>query len=244
MRELLALDPNLPTVRETERLADAQQAIGAPDEGRRSRHRESSRDTRFEPFLFLRVDPLHDGLTGERRSQETRGKQASPALLPRRRKLGPGEHTHGPRLHPSCAIALERLVGLVDSPSNGVTFCTGSLGPRVENDLPAMIRSIGGRDRINFVHCRNVLRTAERDFHESPHPSSLGSVDMREVLRALREVGFAGPMRPDHGRMIWGETGRPGYGLYDRALGATYLLGLWEGLGEGVALGGSGGAAG
>ena len=129
--------------------------------------------------------------------------------------------------------ALERLIGLVDSPSNGVTFCTGSLGPLVENDLPAMIRSIGGRGRINFVHCRNVLRTGERNFHESPHPSELGSVDMREVLRALREVGFAGPMRPDHGRMIWGETGRPGYGLYDRALGATYLLGLWEGLGSG-----------
>lgn len=134
--------------------------------------------------------------------------------------------------------ALERLVGLVDSPSNGVTFCTGSLGPKAENDLPAMIRGVG--DRIHFVHARNVLRTSERSFHESPHPSNLGSVDMREVLRALREVGFSGPLRPDHGRMIWGETGRPGYGLYDRALGATYLLGLWEGLGEA----GSGGAAG
>ncbi|HEX6925219.1 MAG TPA: mannonate dehydratase [Longimicrobiaceae bacterium] len=128
--------------------------------------------------------------------------------------------------------ALQRLVGLVDSPSNGVTFCTGSLGPRPDNDLPAMIRDIGGRGRINFVHCRNVLRTGEKQFHESPHPSQYGSVDMREVLKALREVGFDGPMRPDHGRMIWGETGRPGYGLYDRALGATYLLGLWEGLGE------------
>jgi mannonate dehydratase len=126
--------------------------------------------------------------------------------------------------------ALERLVGLVDSPSNGVTFCTGSLGPRSDNDLPAMIRSIGGRGRINFVHCRNVMRTGDRQFHESPHPSAQGSVDMREVLRALVETGFDGPMRPDHGRMIWGERGRPGYGLYDRALGATYLLGLWEGL--------------
>lgn len=135
--------------------------------------------------------------------------------------------------------ALERLIGLVDSPSNGVTFCTGSLGPRAENDLPAMIRAVGGRGRINFVHCRNVLRTAEHSFHESPHPSALGSVDMREVLRALRDVGFDGPLRPDHGRMIWGETGRPGYGLYDRALGATYLLGLWEGLAEV----GNGGAA-
>jgi hypothetical protein len=47
---------------------------------------------------------------------------------------------------------------------------------------------------------------------------------MRAVLSALHETGFRGPMRPDHGRMIWGETGRPGYGLYDRALGATYLV--------------------
>jgi len=53
---------------------------------------------------------------------------------------------------------------------------------------------------------------------------------MGAVLRALRDTGFAGPMRPDHGRMIWGEKGRPGYGLFDRALGAMYLQGLWEGL--------------
>ena len=53
---------------------------------------------------------------------------------------------------------------------------------------------------------------------------------MHAVLTALHQNGFEGPMRPDHGRMIWGETGRAGYGLYDRALGATYLLGLWEGI--------------
>jgi mannonate dehydratase len=53
---------------------------------------------------------------------------------------------------------------------------------------------------------------------------------MHAVLSALHASGFAGPIRSDHGRMIWGETGRPGYGLYDRALGATYLQGLWEGI--------------
>ena len=127
------------------------------------------------------------------------------------------------------AAALVRLVELVDDPANGVTFCTGSLGASPANDLPAMVRSLG--TRIHFTHCRNVLVTGPRRFHESPHPSEFGSVDMRAVLGALRDVGFAGPMRPDHGRMIWGETGRPGYGLYDRALGATYLQGLWEGLG-------------
>ena len=51
---------------------------------------------------------------------------------------------------------------------------------------------------------------------------------MYQVVRSLYEYRFRGPIRPDHGRMIWGETGRPGYGLYDRALGATYLYGLYE----------------
>jgi len=126
----------------------------------------------------------------------------------------------------------ERLVALVDSPANGVTFCTGSLGALPENDLPAMVRRLAAvaPDRIHFAHCRNVRVTGERRFHETSHPSAYGGVDLAAVLRALRDVGFTGPMRPDHGRMIWGESGRPGYGLYDRALGATYLQGLWEGL--------------
>jgi mannonate dehydratase len=128
------------------------------------------------------------------------------------------------------AAALARFVDLVDSPANGVTFCTGSLGASLDNDLPAMARELGARGRIHFAHCRNVKVTGDRQFHEAPHPSEFGSVDMLEVLRSLQETGFDGPMRPDHGRMIWGERGRPGYGLHDRALGATYLLGLWEAL--------------
>ena len=127
--------------------------------------------------------------------------------------------------------ALEQLLSLVDRPANGLTFCTGSLGSRADNDLVALARRFAARGRIHFAHCRNVRRTGERQFHEVPHPSVYGDVDMRGVLAALRESGFAGPMRSDHGRMIWGETGRAGYGLHDRALGATYLLGLWEGLG-------------
>jgi mannonate dehydratase len=126
--------------------------------------------------------------------------------------------------------ALERFVKLVDSPANGVTFCTGSLGADPANDLPAMARRLGAMGRINFMHCRNVKVTGPRAFHESPHPTALGDVDMLGVLTALHDTGFTGPMRPDHGRMIWGERGRPGYGLYDRALGATYLQGLWEGI--------------
>ncbi len=126
--------------------------------------------------------------------------------------------------------ALARFARLVDRPANGITFCTGSLGSSPANDLPAMIRAVG--DRIHFMHCRNVRSTGDRSFVETPHPSAFGDVDMRAVLQALRDAGFSGPMRPDHGRMIWGETGRAGYGLYDRALGAMYLQGLWEGLGD------------
>lgn len=127
--------------------------------------------------------------------------------------------------------ALSRLLSLVDNNANGLTFCTGSLGADGANDLVAMAREFAAADRIHFMHCRNVLRTGPRDFRESAHPTRFGSVNMHGVLAELRAAGFAGPMRPDHGRMIWGEQGRPGYGLYDRALGAMYLQGLWEGLG-------------
>lgn len=126
--------------------------------------------------------------------------------------------------------SLRRLVALVDRPANGVTFCTGSFGALPTNDLPAMIREIGGQGRIHFAHCRNVHVTGEHAFMETPHPTACGDVDMYEVLSALHDTGFTGPLRPDHGRMIWGEHGRPGYGLYDRALGAMYLHGLWEGV--------------
>jgi mannonate dehydratase len=126
--------------------------------------------------------------------------------------------------------ALDRVLSLVDRPANGLTFCTGSLGSRPDNDLVAMARRFATRGRVHFAHCRNVRRTGERRFHEVPHPSAFGDVDMRGVLAALRDAGFTGPMRSDHGRMIWDERGRAGYGLNDRALGATYLYGLWEGL--------------
>jgi mannonate dehydratase len=126
--------------------------------------------------------------------------------------------------------AIDRLLAIVNSPANGITFCTGSLGASADNDLPAMARKYGEMKRIHFAHCRNVRRTGNCTFNEVPHPSEYGNVDMLGVLRALVETGFDGPMRPDHGRMIWGEAGRPGYGLYDRALGATYLYGMWEAL--------------
>jgi mannonate dehydratase len=129
--------------------------------------------------------------------------------------------------------ALERVTTIVDDPANGITFCTGSLAANPKNDLPAIVRSLGRRGRVNFAHCRNIKRSGARSFQEVPHPSEFGDVDMRAVLGALHDTGFAGPIRSDHGRMIWGETGQPGYGLHDRALGAMYLHGLWEGITRG-----------
>lgn len=119
-----------------------------------------------------------------------------------------------------------RMMHMVDNSHNGVTFCSGSYGTNLENNLPDMIRSLKGR--IHFAHVRNLKFNSPTDFEESAHLSSDGSFDMYEIMKALYEIGFDGPIRPDHGRMIWGEVAMPGYGLYDRALGATYLNGLWE----------------
>ena len=78
------------------------------------------------------------------------------------------------------------------------------------------------------MHIRQVLVLPDGSFEEQGHLSKCGSLDMYEIVKALVETGFDGYVRPDHGRMIWGETGKPGYGLYDRALGATYINGLFE----------------
>ena len=119
-----------------------------------------------------------------------------------------------------------RMMKMVDNPHNGVTFCSGSYGTNLENDLPHMIRSLKGR--IHFAHVRNLKFHSPDNFEEACHLSSDGNFDMYEIVKALHDIGFDGPVRPDHGRMIWGEKAMPGYGLYDRALGATYLNGLIE----------------
>ena len=126
----------------------------------------------------------------------------------------------------TCKKNILRMMEMVDNPHNGVTFCSGSYGTNLQNDLPDMIRSLKGR--IHFAHVRNLKFNSPTDFEEAAHLSSDGSFDMYEIMKALYDIGFDGPIRPDHGRMIWGEVAMPGYGLYDRALGATYLNGLWE----------------
>ena len=103
-----------------------------------------------------------------------------------------------------------RIMDMVDDPHNGVAFCTGSFGTSRAND-----------------------------FEEAAHLSADGSFDMYQIMKALYDTGFSGPIRPDHGRMIWGEEAMPGYGLYDRALGAAYLNGLWEAIEKGEKVNGA-----
>lgn len=125
---------------------------------------------------------------------------------------------------------LEKIVNLVDSPSNTLCICTGSLGSRVENNVAEIIAYFTKRGKVGAIHARNIKFTGEKQFYESAHLSKCGSLDMYEIMKALHDNGFDGYLRPDHGRMIWGEEGRAGYGLYDRALGVAYLNGLWEAL--------------
>lgn len=122
---------------------------------------------------------------------------------------------------------LKRMMDTVPNKHNGITFCTGSYGTNLNNDLIDTIHMLKGR--IHFAHVRNLrFNDGMRDFEESAHLSSDGTFDIYKILKALHDAGFDGPIRPDHGRMMWGEKAMPGYGLYDRALGSAYLCGLWE----------------
>ena len=125
---------------------------------------------------------------------------------------------------------LDAIVKMVDSPANALCVCSGSLGSNPDNDVPAIFREFGERGRIAAAHVRNVKYLGEKHFQEAPHPSETGDLDMHAIMEAIYETCPDVYIRPDHGRMIWGEEGRPGYPLYDRALGITYLLGLWEAL--------------
>ncbi len=123
---------------------------------------------------------------------------------------------------------LKKFLKLYDSKYNGLTLCSGSLGVDPNNDIIDMVNSFC--DRIHFAHIRNVKITGEKCFEEAAHKTECGSLDIYGIIKAYHDNGFDGYIRPDHGRMIWGETGRPGYGLFDRALGAVYINGIWEAL--------------
>lgn len=117
----------------------------------------------------------------------------------------------------------ERLVELFPSPHNGICFCQGTFA-EMGVDIPATIRRLG--KHIRYVHFRDVRGTRE-DFVETFHDN--GQTDMPAAMRAYREVGFEGPIRPDHVPQLVGEEqGEPGYTMLGRLFAYGYIRGLLQ----------------
>jgi mannonate dehydratase len=128
---------------------------------------------------------------------------------------------------------LAALFATVPNPSNGLCFCSGSLGAREDNDLPGIIDRLG--KRIGFVHLRSVQRESYRTFHEAGHLD--GNADMEALVVAIHRLSMREqrsiPMRPDHGHRILDDmrrTGNPGYPLLGRMRGLAELRGLERGI--------------
>lgn len=133
--------------------------------------------------------------------------------------------------------SIARFLRMVDDPHNCLTLCSGSLSASPDNDVAAIVRRHA--DRIAFAHIRNVRRFDNGDFSEVSHRDCDGQTGILDILRALHDADYDGYIRPDHGRHLWDETPghvRPGYGLYDRALGIMYMLGVWDMMEKGSSL--------
>lgn len=125
-----------------------------------------------------------------------------------------------------------RMADIVESPYNGITMCQGNFA-LMGVDIPAVIREFGKRDLIHFVHFRNVQdlsgQVPSTKFVETFHDE--GMIDMYEAMKAYYEVGFRGPIRPDHVPTMAGDSNEhPGYST----IGAQFAFGYMRGLMESV----------
>ena len=103
---------------------------------------------------------------------------------------------------------MRRIVELVDSPYNGLTLCSGSLGSSPCNDIPALVREFGGEGHIHFAHVRNIKFTGPGRFEEAAHLSGDGSLDLYEIMKAYYDVASRATYAPTTDGMIWDEKGR------------------------------------
>jgi mannonate dehydratase len=139
----------------------------------------------------------------------------------------------------STASDTRSILGGIDSPANGLTFCVGSYGARADNDLLAMVAEFA--PRIHFAHLRQVVREPDGSFYEAEHLR--GSSDLVGVIRALlgeesrrrraRRTDHQIPMRPDHGHLLADDINKktnPGYSYVGRLKGLAELRGVIEGL--------------
>ncbi|NLK27024.1 MAG: mannonate dehydratase [Clostridiales bacterium] len=122
--------------------------------------------------------------------------------------------------------SIGRFLTMVDDPYNCLTLCSGSLSANPNNKVAEVVRKY--HDRIAFAHIRNVKHFPNGDFMEASHRDCDGDTGILDIIKAYHDCGYNGYVRPDHGRHIWNEKCRPGYGLYDRALGIMYILGAWD----------------
>jgi len=190
----------------------------------------------WEPERMARLDALfaaYKDVTKEKLWENA--KYFVEALMPVCRETGIKMAVHSddppwdifgiPRLFTDEA-AFDRYLSMVDDPHNCLTLCSGSFSANPKNNVANVVRA--HCDRIAFAHVRNVRTFPNGDFVEVSHRDCDGHTGVLDVIKAYHDCGFEGYIRPDHGRHLWNEECRPGYGLYDRALGIMYILGVWD----------------